>query len=158
MPSLPRKILNERIRKAEILFDKKKKRFTEMRRVIFTLIVEENRPIKAYDLLNSLIQKGYNASPMTVYRQLDFLQKMGLIHKLRSSSAYIGCAHPEHTGASSFLICKSCHAVDECPTFLNGPSFAQMKKNHRFHVDEATFEIAGLCHKCYVADTGANKR
>ncbi|MEL7487142.1 MAG: hypothetical protein AAGJ87_08005, partial [Pseudomonadota bacterium] len=38
-------------------------------------------PLKAYEILDQLKEKGVRA-PMTVYRALDGLEKKGFIHKL----------------------------------------------------------------------------
>lgn len=60
-----------------------------------------------------------NAAPPTVYRALDFLQTHGLVRRINSMSADIGCPHPEQPYESSLLICEQCHKTVEltglCP-------------------------------------------
>ena len=48
-----------------------------------------------------------------MYRALQFLQSQGLVHRLESLNAYVGCVHPEHPHASQFLICRDCGQVEE---------------------------------------------
>ena len=45
------------------------------------------------------------AAPPTVYRALAFLMEQGLVHRLESRNAYIGCAMPAAPHSGQFLIC-----------------------------------------------------
>ena len=87
------------MREAESICQEKGLRFTELRREVLRLIWLSHIPTKAYDILEKLKGKAWSAKPPTVYRALDFLLETGLVHKLDSINAYIGCSHPrEHAG------------------------------------------------------------
>ena len=88
------------IRAAERVCKERDLQLTAIRRRVFELIWERHAPIGAYDILGAL-KKGEGAlAPPTVYRALDFLLDAGLIHRIDTLNAYIGCESPEGGGAA----------------------------------------------------------
>ena len=61
--------------------------------------------------MNSKIDPSINHQQ---YIELDFLMENGLIHKLQSLNAFIGCLHPNEHNERYFLICDSCQKIEEC--------------------------------------------
>jgi len=89
-------------------------RLTALRRRVLELVWQSHRPLGAYDILATLSeQDGRRAAPPTVYRALDFLLENGLVHRIASLNAFIGCSHPEHPHQGQFLICRNCHTAIE---------------------------------------------
>jgi len=88
-------------------------RFTPLRAHIFELIVQDGGAIKAYDLLDRLKPDLGSPKPPTVYRALDFLSKMGLIHRIEALNAFIACEHVHDGHLAEFFICESCKKVEE---------------------------------------------
>lgn len=123
-------------------------RFTDLRRQVFELVWAGHKPVKAYDLLSALSSQRSGVAPATVYRTLDFLQAQGLVHKLESLNAYLGCAHPEKDHQGHFLICESCEEVRELEFTYFNQSIDEIEKVQQFHVKHMTVELFGLCNKC----------
>ena len=124
-------------------------RLTALRRRVLELAWQSHRPLGAYDILAVLSeQDGRRAAPPTVYRALDFLLENGLVHRIASLNAFIGCIHPEHPHQGQFLICRSCHTAIE----LEQPSIAEAieaaARNVGFAVEGQTVEVVGLCTPC----------
>ena len=67
---------------AEALCTSKGERLTPVRRRVLELVLEAEKPVKAYDLLENLNPGEGAAKPPTVYRALDFLMGLGLVHKI----------------------------------------------------------------------------
>ncbi len=92
-------------------------RLTPLRRRVLELIWRSHAPVGAYDLLARLSDKMRPAAPPTVYRALAFLLAQGLIHRIESLNAYVGCmnpeGHPEGAHGGQFLICSDCGAAAE---------------------------------------------
>ena len=60
-------------------------RMTAPRRRVLTLLLEAGEPVKAYDLIARFGgAEGQAAKPPTVYRALDFLERLGLAHRIAS--------------------------------------------------------------------------
>ncbi len=134
---------------ADALCAKQGVRLTALRKRVLELVWQSHKPLGAYDILGVLSETdGRRAAPPTVYRALDFLQENGLVHRIASLNAFIGCVHPEHAHQGQFLICRSCHTAIE----LELPSISQAivagAKEVGFVVESQTVEIVGLCASC----------
>ena len=88
------------------------------------------------------------AAPPTVYRALDFLREQGLVHRLESLNAFVGCTRPDRTHVSQFLICTGCQAVAELDAPEVGSAVSQSAAKAGFVVDRMTIEMHGLCPAC----------
>lgn len=127
-------------------------RLTALRKRVLELVWQHHRPMGAYDLLEILAREdGRQPAPPTVYRALDFLQEHGLVHRIASLNAFIGCASPEHTHQGHFLICRNCRVAIELDQSLIQPAIAKVARQMSFAVEAETVEIAGLCACCQEA-------
>ena len=135
------------VKRAEDLCLRNQKRFTETRKRVLEIVWSQHKPIGAYEVLE-LLQKEGRSAPPKVYRALDFLQQMGLVHRIASLNAYVGCAAPGEPHDGHFLICESCRALAE----LDAPSITSaINKSARdsgFESRRHTVEIMGLCPDC----------
>ncbi len=123
-------------------------RLTAIRRRVLELIWVNHRPTKAYDLLDTISAERGNAAPPTVYRALDFLLDAGLIHKIESLNAFIGCDAPHETSHPKFLICRDCERVAEIASHEIDAAIALEAKQAGFSIDQETIEVGGICQAC----------
>ena len=127
-------------------------RFTSLRRRVLTLVWDSHKPIGAYDILDKLGREGKAAAPPTVYRALDFLIEAGLVHRLDSLNAFIGCPDPARSHAGQFLICRRCRTVLE----IDDPEIDKVVANKAevlgFTSVQQMVEVQGLCANCTEAD------
>lgn len=136
------------IREAELICKDEDIRFTNLRRTVLEIIWVSHKPIKAYDILDKLKDLDYSAKPPTVYRTLDFLLANGLVHKLNSLNAYVGCSHPREHSECYFLICSECHEIKECCDRLLDDAIAKTTGKNKFSPSHTTLEIEGKCCEC----------
>jgi Fur family zinc uptake transcriptional regulator len=122
-------------------------RFTAQRRRVLELVCRAERPIGAYEILDQL-REGATAAPPTVYRALDFLLEQGLIHKLETLHAFIGCTHPEHPHASQFLICSDCGRVRELESEAIAGGLQSLEQETGFRPQRPVVEVIGTCARC----------
>ena len=134
--------------KAEEICEKNGVRLTEHRRRVLALIWENRQPIKAYELLERLSAETGKIQPPTVYRALDFLLNQGLIHKLDSLNAFLGCGDPDSGSDCFFLICRDCGVTDEYSSPSLRSSIMDTAKGHEFSIDDVTLEVSGQCQHC----------
>ncbi len=136
------------VEEAERICAERGSRFTDLRRRILMMIWQGHKAVKAYDLLDQLASEGGSAKPPTVYRALDFLMEEGLVHKIESLNAYIGCPHPGSDHISQFLICDNCETVEE----VTSPALAKAVKGaaatQSFSIRRQTLELHGTCENC----------
>jgi Fur family zinc uptake transcriptional regulator len=123
-------------------------RLTEQRRRVLELVWRSDKPLGAYDILATIQAEQPKAAPPTVYRALDFLLAQGLIHKLQSLHAYVGCAHPGEPHASQFLICTACGEVTELEDAAVANSLGKAAAATGFQPDQPMVELTGTCAGC----------
>lgn len=123
-------------------------RFTDMRRTVLSTIWEGHKPITAYDLLARLNADGGKHAPVAVYRALDFLLAQGLVHRISSLNAFVGCPHPEAVHDACFLICTTCHSVAELDGKLVDESFDAAVAKTGFTIERKIVEVSGTCRFC----------
>ncbi|PHQ70093.1 MAG: Fur family transcriptional regulator [Sneathiella sp.] len=123
-------------------------RFTKLRRAVLELVWTSHGPIKAYDILDQLDSSIASVTPPTVYRALDFLLENGLVHKLSSLNAYVGCSHPHRHHECYFLICTGCGEAMECCNSGLVDAVALTGRQNNFKPKSITLEITGECGDC----------
>ena len=154
-------------------------RLTPLRRRVLELVWRSHAPVGAYDILGRLSDepgtaqekgtakdKGTAAeqgtrrpsAPPTVYRALEFLLAQGLIHRIESLNAYVGCVHPDGAHGGQFLICTGCGATAEVHDPRIDAAVARRAEELGFAVARKTIEIAGLCPPCQRRPEAADAR
>ncbi len=123
-------------------------RLTPLRRRVLELIWTSHEPVKAYDLLDRLRGERRRAAPPTVYRALDFLLEHGLVHKIESRNAYVGCGRPGHGRAAQFLICNRCGEAAEIADGEILDLIAAKADAMGFSMQAHTIEVTGCCASC----------
>jgi len=123
-------------------------RLTPLRARVLEIVWQSHKPAGAYDILAVLGNEGRSAAPPTVYRALDFLLEQGLVHRLSSLNAVVGCSQPGHGGAGQFLICRSCGNAAEINDGGIERAITRSAASQGFTVDTHTVEITGICPDC----------
>lgn len=124
-------------------------RLTALRRRVLELVWQSHQPLGAYDILGVLsAEDGRRAAPPTVYRALDFLLEHGLIHRLASLNAYIGCNHPGQSHQGHFFICRRCNTAIEVEQPAIGAAIQAAAAEVGFAVEGQMVEVVGLCARC----------
>jgi len=145
--------VSKAIRTAEQICLARGANLTPIRRKVLELVWESHRAVKAYDLLDRIKPYEQAAKPATVYRALDFLLEQGLIHRIESLNAFIGCVCSESQHELLLLICKQCQEVQERPALAVMAAVAAEIQEAGFQVHRKAIEIHGLCAQCAAAKT-----
>lgn len=124
-------------------------RLTSLRKDVLEQVWNSHNPIGAYDILSRIQRKGKTPAPIIVYRSLDFLIKQGLIHRLATLNAYIGCGSTDTPHDAQFLICNACGVVAELNEPSIGQAIGQGASRSDFFVNTSVVEIRGLCPECH---------
>jgi Fur family zinc uptake transcriptional regulator len=141
-------LVNRVLNRAEALCRERGVRLTDQRKTVLRLLCVSDKPLSAYELLERMRGVVKNPSPPTVYRALDFLLEQGLVHKLESLHAYVGCTHPDHPHASQFLICDDCGEVAEVEDASLAESLKEMGEAIGFRTKRPIIEVMGTCAQC----------
>lgn len=151
---------HQALQDAEAICQARGERLTPIRRRVLEIVWRSHKAIKAYDVLAELQKHDAGAKPPTAYRALDFLLTLGLIHRIESLNAFVGCPHPGGQHPFQMLVCNECGLVQE----LQLPELAAMLKKAatdlHFQAQQQIVEVRGRCHQCQAnaADTSSSSR
>jgi len=121
---------------------------TPIRHKVLELIWESHKAVKAYELLDRLKPLQQAAKPATIYRALDFLMEQGLIHRVESLNAFVGCRCSGHQHEQLLLICKLCQEVEERNAKEVMSALSEETRQAGFIVYSKAIEVHGICTKC----------
>ena len=115
--------------------------------LVWEALLEAGGPLKAYEILDRLKEKGVRA-PMTIYRALEGLEQKGLIHKLEGINAFVPCKHEGPHEVQVFLVCESCASAKEVELESIGSDLRPLLRRAAFKMKTARLEARGLCANC----------
>ncbi|MCA0254993.1 MAG: transcriptional repressor [Proteobacteria bacterium] len=128
---------------------------TKNQDLVLGALKRSEAPLSAYVILDKLRDHGFRA-PLQVYRALEKLIEMGLVHRLESLNAFVACAHSgesccSHHGTVAFAICNACGHVMEFHDHTVEHRLSDWARGKGFKQEKTTIEIRGLCATCAAA-------
>lgn len=123
-------------------------RFTNPRELVLKILVNEGKPLGAYEILQKLSNQIDKPHPPTVYRAIQFWHQEGFIHCIDSLKSYVVCTNEHHIGHTQFLVCTACNYAKELDCAINFSPIPKIAKNNKFSIRNYTLEIKGLCNNC----------
>ena len=131
-------------------------RLTPQRQLILDAVRRANDHVTPEQVYATIHQQHPAVSRATIYRTLDFLCEMRLIHALYwGGQMYYEIAddRPHH-----HLVCRACGAIEECGPALLQILFEAVEKKHRFTIDMDHVALFGLCQHCRSTPQNTRKR
>lgn len=122
---------------------------TRNQSLVFGKLESADGPLSAYTILDALRKNGLRA-PLQVYRALDKLIALGLVHKLESLNAFVACDQSECNtrGGIAFAICDGCGQVDEFSDEAITDHLSAWAQAKKFDLDNTVIELRGTCRSC----------
>ena len=121
-------------------------RLTPQRQLILDAVRRANDHVTPEQVYATIHQQHPAVSRATIYRTLDFLCEMHLIHALYwGGQMYyeIVADQPHH-----HLVCRICGGMVECEHDLLQVLFEAVEKQHRFTIDMDHVALFGVCQRC----------
>lgn len=142
------KCVAEALASAEAVCEVQGAHLTPQRRRVLALIWRSHVPVGAYEILDAMREGGRRADPPTVYRALEFLAGLGLIHRISTRNAFIGCSRPMSDHRAQVLLCDDCGQATEIELGVITQGLADGAADLGFAVANQTVEATGLCRTC----------
>jgi len=122
---------------------------TKNQSLVYDVLSKAKLPLTAYSVLDDLRESGFRAPPQ-VYRALEKLQKLGLIHRLESLNAFVACRHSDcqSHGLIAFTICEKCGEVTEIAEKSIEMEILSLTEKQSFVAKKTSIEISGTCVSC----------
>lgn len=119
-------------------------------KLVLELLQKSKRQMSAYEILDHLRPDGLKA-PLQVYRALEKLMELQLVHKLESLNAFVSCDHDgcHASDMTAFTICKDCGDVTELGAATVADLLKQQVGESGFQISQTAIEIKGTCERCF---------
>ena len=114
--------------------------------MILDVIAKSKGHVGAEQILDKVKNKHTNFNISTVYRNLETLRDLGILHEARSGQnvRYELASVPAH----HHLVCKNCSKVIKADNGLFGDLNDQLKNLYGFKADLNHLLISGICKNC----------
>ena len=136
------------LHRLEDLCRERGQRLTRPRRAVLAKLLSAGRPLSAYELLDLLRPEDGKSTAASVYRTLDFLMALGIVHRLESTRSFVLCGHPGGPHWVQFLICRRCGQVVEAEDQRIAAATERLGQRLGFALDQRIVELTGVCEGC----------
>ena len=139
--------------RAERACARQKARLTSLRRDVLGAVGESHRAAGAYEIIERMAKSGPRPAPISIYRALEFLGGLGLVHRIESRNAFVACNRQHEAGRAVLMVCERCGTVDELEAASVFDRLDSLSSGEGFEIRRAVIELSGQCAPC--KDTGA---
>ena len=115
---------------------------------VMKLLLSDHRCLSAYDIADKVSEAGKRVQPVQIYRSLEKLMNLGVVHRISTKNSYIACYEEGDCKTGQFLICTECKKVKEVESNLIENEITASAEKNRFSITSQTIEVLGLCAKC----------
>ena len=119
--------------------------------LVMNLLSQAKGPLSAYQILHDLNDHGFRG-PTQVYRVLDKLLELGLVHRLESMNAFVACQQEKcdekNKEINLFTICEICGSVQELLNNGLKNIVKSLSKDNNFLLKSSVLELNGVCSNC----------
>lgn len=124
------------------------KKFGANQTLVLDALLLNHQASSAYEIVECIAKTNKRLQPVQVYRALDTLINMGLVHRVQSMNAYIACTSDEEHHIPQLLFCSSCKRVAELTNNTISSLISKTVKQAQFKLDYGLVELVGLCPEC----------
>ena len=144
----PASALERTLHRLEDLCRERGQRLSRPRRAVLAKLLSARRPLSAYELLDLLRSEDGRSTAASVYRTIDFLMALGIVHRLESTRSFVLCEHPDGPHWVQFLICRRCGQVVEAEDERVAAATERLGQRLGFALDQHIVELTGVCESC----------
>lgn len=123
-------------------------RDTQQRRMVLEALAQAKEPRSPYDIQKWIAKRNGTVSIVTVYRIVELLMTLGIVHKHPCSGKLSLCMHPGEHGAHGYLHCHDCGTSEEFLSDELARLSVEQARKHGFSFTTPILEIIGSCKKC----------
>jgi Fur family transcriptional regulator, zinc uptake regulator len=123
-------------------------RLTNLRREVLGAVGESHRAVGAYEIIERLARTGARPAPISIYRALEFLSDLGLVHRIESRNAFIACNRLHEAGRAVLMVCEHCGTVGEVEAASVFDRLDVLATDKGFQTRRVVIELSGRCAPC----------
>ena len=124
-------------------------KLTKNQSLVLKSLFEAQGPMSAYSILDDLRAYGFKA-PLQVYRALEKLTELGVVHRLESLNSFIACNVDScgNGGATAFVICDQCESIQEVSDNSVSNFLGKLANKADVKPTKSSIELHGICNDC----------
>ena len=115
---------------------------------VLNLLLSNHQIFSAYDIAEKISEMGRRVQPIQIYRSLEKLMALGLVHRLSTRNGFIACYEDGECATGQFLICTECESVKEIDSQLINREISDSAQENSFSIANKSVEVLGLCSNC----------
>ncbi|GMQ57856.1 Fur family transcriptional regulator [Vallitalea sediminicola] len=123
-------------------------KLTNQRKIIIQALYHSDKPISMEEWLLLTKDKNPGVNLSTIYRNIDVLEDLGLLEKIRPKDGNIKYTLNLMENHSHFLICKRCGKAEAIECCLS-KEFQKIIDDKEFDLIEHNLELYGYCKECH---------
>lgn len=122
-------------------------RITPTRKAMLDLFASTDHPLSAVQMHKLLKHLNINANITTVYRELEFLLKHTIIHKIdiTGGTTYYESSQRDH---HHHAICTACSGIQDVTINNEEELISNVQKPQDFTIQRHSLEFYGRCGNC----------
>ncbi len=129
-------------------------RVTQPRLSVVRSLATAGKPLSARELFDRIENDKSlpGVDQVSVYRILDTLSELDLVHQVFPSGGYVPCFHRDCRATLHVLIrCATCERIEELdvPQETLAPMLWYLQNERGFFPDEHVFQMNGQCSDCH---------
>jgi Fe2+ or Zn2+ uptake regulation protein len=121
---------------------------TKPRKQVLEAIEKAEGPMSPYDIGKMMEEERKHLDQVTIYRVINLLCSLNLVHKVFSRGGYVRCDLLEEEGCHRFLICRGCGNLQEFRDEALCNQENQIAQKMGFRAEHHVTESSGLCKDC----------
>jgi len=138
------------------------RRWTASREAVLRCLSKTNRHLSPKEIYREITRLYPGIGLTTIYRTLELLDRMGLLHQLRIGDGQVryGLKSEDIEDHHHHLICTECGRIIDYTDFIEEElelirkTEAALARKHNFRIMDHNIEFYGLCMKCRPAAAG----
>jgi Fe2+ or Zn2+ uptake regulation protein len=115
---------------------------------VLKVLDEEQRPVSPYEIQEILQQKGEHLNHVTIYRVLELLCSLNLVHKVLLVGGFVKCKLGEGDGCHRFVVCRQCGTLREYADKELCEEENAIAQEFGFRAEQHFSEFSGICSEC----------
>jgi len=127
-------------------------KLTQIRKKIISFFKKQKKPITYDKIIGYLRENGISFDRSTVFRNLSFLEKEGMIQKVNFGDGISRYELVKENNHHHHIVCLNCKKVidffDEDLDKLVKKIEKKFEENNKFKIKSHQFEFFGYCKKC----------
>lgn len=123
-------------------------RVTQERLAVFDAVFELHGHLEVEQIHRRMKLHGHGVSRATLYRNLEVLERLGLVRKIQAGNRRVLYEHLHPGLDHSHLICRECGQVIEFMSPEINRALAALCREHGFEEDQNQVTAQGVCSIC----------